>query len=166
MSEAMPRPFRIALLASLLLNAALAGALAAHWLRDGAAPAVDEPAERVRAPSPDRLGRELAPGQRALMREVFERHRGGMRERIEATRVSRRDVADALRAEPFDRAALAAAFAGLRDHETEAAAASHAMLLDLADRLDASGRERLAARIERAGHHRAMHRRMPKPPTE
>ncbi|MBB5014681.1 periplasmic heavy metal sensor [Rehaibacterium terrae] len=166
MSDALTRPFRLALLASLLLNAALAGVLGALWLRsagDTGDVASSERSEDARTPSPGRLGRELAPEQRALMRETFARHRAPMREHAEAARAARRAVAAVLRSEPYDRDALAAAFAELRARDGEAAAVTHAMLLDLADRLDAEGRERLAARIERAGrHHRGGRGATPK----
>lgn len=165
MSDALTRPLRFALLLSLALNAALAGVLGGLWLRaddrvDAAAARDDE----ARAPSPGRLGRDLAPEQRRLMREIFDEHRAAMRERIAATRAARHAVAQALRADPFDREALAAAFAALRGRDAEAAEESHAMLLDLAGRLDADGRARLAARIERGDRHREGHHRRAAPP--
>lgn len=166
MSDALARPVRRLLLASLLLNAALVGVLGALWLRsagESVDAAASERSGEARAPSPGRLGRELTPEQRALMRETFARHRAPMRDRAAEARAARRVVAAVLRQEPYDRDALAAAFAELRTRDAEAAAVTHAMLLDLADRLDAEGRARLAARIERAGHrHRGERGGMPK----
>jgi uncharacterized membrane protein len=57
-------------------------------------------------------------------------------------------VAAAIRAEPFDRAALDAALATLRSLEVEMAGTVQAIIADLAEQLDAESRDRLAKLLE------------------
>jgi Spy/CpxP family protein refolding chaperone len=77
---------------------------------------------------------------------VLERNRERVREQRQATRAARAAVRDALLAEPFDRAALERAFAGLREQRAQAQAAAHATVVELAEKLGPEQRRKLARR--------------------
>lgn len=151
MSTSPPRLLQVALLASLLVNALLAGSVYALWQRGAAAPvAVDSEAPRGRAAlGPEQASRHLHDEERARLREVFRTHRPQMAERVRATRAARGEVIEAIRARPFEPARLDGALAELRAREGEAAAATHAMMGELARELDDAGRARMAEGMER-----------------
>ena len=151
MNTSPPRLLKVALLASLLVNALLAGSVYALWQRGAAAPvAVDSEAPRGRAAlGPEQASRHLHDEERAKLREMFRTHRPQMGERFRATRAARGEVIEALRARPFDPARLDTALADLRTREGEAAAATHAMMGELARELDDAGRARMADGMER-----------------
>jgi uncharacterized membrane protein len=140
----LPRPAKIALLASLLLNAALIAVLAVWMLgtRPGDAP---EPSERT-----------VSEPQREQFRAAMAPHREQLREHYAQVRAARAEVGEALRAEPFDPARLADAFSALREAEARASEASHRALTTVATELDVDARARMAERIEsRRGGHRS-----------
>ncbi|GMU42887.1 MAG: periplasmic heavy metal sensor [Xanthomonadales bacterium] len=157
----LPRPYRYLLLLSLALNLGLGAAFATmHWQhRHGGHP---EAGERrwARVPMPRHLLRVLEDPDRAILREVFERHREDLRAHYQPLGAARRELAEALRAEPFDPSAMERAFAGMRGAEGETANAMHAFMLELATRISADGRQRIARQLERHGHeheHRGGH---------
>lgn len=125
------------LLGSVLLNLSLLVAGGLWWWGQRAA---DAPAPTTTAASHD--DRERFRAQLAGDRERFRAHR-------RAVTGARAAAADALRAEPFDPAALETAFAALRQAEGRAAVDTHEALVAFAGSLDAQGRERMAQRIER-----------------
>lgn len=140
----LSRPARITLLASLLVNAALI-ALLGVWLL-AARP------DTVPGPQAD----TTSEAEREQFRTAMAPHREGLREHYAQVRAARAEVGEALRAEPFDASRLAEAFSALREAEATASGASHAALTAVATELDASGRERMAERIEnRRGGHRS-----------
>lgn len=151
--NAMPRAYRYLLLLSLALNLGLAAALVAmHWHHHH--PGDHQASERrwARVPDPRHLARLLEDADRALLREVFEKHREGLREHYQPLGAARRQLAEALRAEPFDPAAMQRAFDGMRGAESGTANAMHAFMLELATRVSADGRQRIAEHLERRGH--------------
>jgi hypothetical protein len=58
-------------------------------------------------------------------------------------------VADAIKAEPFDRARLATAFGALRDQQAGMAAGAQEWLVELVAGLDADGRGKVAELLTR-----------------
>lgn len=150
---------RYLLLFSLALNLSLGVALAwFHWHR----PAVAEaPPPRGAMFRHDALRDALAPRRGGLVDAVAARHRETMRVRIERMDEARATVREALRAEPFDRAALDDAFAGLREADSRTAAEAHALISEVAAEANPSERERLSRLMEgrrrRGNHHPPPH---------
>jgi uncharacterized membrane protein len=156
--SALPSRYRYLLLASLALNLLLASALTVvHWHPFHDAPAG---AERrwARVPDPRALARTLEAEDRAILLEVIERHRAELGEHFRPLGSARRELAEALRREPFDPAQMDAAFQHMRAAEGGTADAMHAFMLDLAPKISAAGRRRIAEHLER-GH--GGHRRDP-----
>lgn len=149
MSE-LSRRARWLLLISLLLNAVLIGGLIGHRLaaRKAAPERPTAAAEAAPPRSVGRLARMLPAEQRPLVRAIFENHRPHIHAQADAIRDARRRLAALLRADPLDRPALDAALADLREAEQTAAQSTHAMMLDLFERLPPEQRQRLAERLE------------------
>lgn len=133
---------RYLLLASLALNLVLGAGLV--WLLR-APPPPDSPPAMFR---PDALRQALSPQRSALVETVAARHREAMRARIGRIHQARGEVREALRAEPFERGALDAAFERLREAESGAATEAHALLADLASEASPADRVRLAQLME------------------
>ncbi|MGY6518465.1 MAG: periplasmic heavy metal sensor [Lysobacteraceae bacterium] len=125
------------LLASVLLNLSLLVAGGLWWWGQRPSQAPTAPTSQAAQEDRERFRAQLAGD-----RERFRAHR-------RAVAGARATAADALRAEPFDPAALETAFAALRQAEGRAAVDTHEALLAFAGSLDAQGRERMAQRIER-----------------
>lgn len=150
--SAMPRTYRYLLLLSLALNLGLGAALVAiHWHHPGSEQA-DGERRWSRIPNPRMLAGALDDADRKILMDVIETHRGALGERFRPLGHARRELAQALRAEPFDPAAMQSAFDQMRDSESGTAQAMHAFMLDLATRVSASGRQRIADQLERNGH--------------
>lgn len=132
---------RLLLIASLALNLLLGSAFATHLWREHLRARPDPGAE-------PRLGTTVSDSASLKERRQAVRASFG-----ELGRAHRRAV-EALRREPFDRAALEAAFAALEQARLDHARRSHELLLELAARLDRQGREQLARRLEQE---RALH---------
>jgi uncharacterized membrane protein len=98
-------------------------------------------APHVNAPRMLRKARRLGLGEEA--QAVLKEQRAAMRERRKGLRAARESVARAMTAEPFDPAALEAAFDAQRQAHSAAQAAAHATMVELASKLDADGRARL-----------------------
>jgi uncharacterized membrane protein len=62
---------------------------------------------------------------------------------------ARQVVADAIKAEPFDRAKLETAFAALREHDAAMAAGAQDWLVDFVAGLDPEGRAKVAELLTR-----------------
>lgn len=138
------RPWRIALIVSLLLNAVLVAALATFYLRGP-----DEP-PRPRGVSisgllhPRAIVEAVGAEHRPQLEASWHPHREAMRARWHTLYQARVDVSDALRAQPFSRAALDAAFARLREAEGATAEVAQAAIGDFAETLDDTERARFA----------------------
>lgn len=151
------RGMRIALILSLGLNLLILGALAgllivgAERRSDGALPG-------LRAVG---LGPILPALSQDDRRELGARLRDN-RDRLAADGrpLGRavREFADALRSEPFDRAAAEAALTAQRNHGMSLQEHGHGLLLDQIETMDAEARAELAGRIERSLR-RALERR-------
>lgn len=137
----LSRPARVALLSSLLLNVALLAMLAVWGLGGHGDPEAPR--------SPPRT--EVSDAERQRFREAMAPYREDIRANYRAVREARATVARILRTDPLDAQTLERAFAGLREAEARASAASHAALTATAAQLDARVRERMAERIEQRG---------------
>lgn len=78
---------------------------------------------------------------------ILKHHREGVRERMHALTDSRKRARDALRAEPFDRAQVEAAFADVRDKSSAMQADMHGVLLEVAGHLGPEQRKRMAGAL-------------------
>ncbi len=137
----MNRGSRLLLIASLALNLLLGSAFATHLWR-----------ERLRADGDP--GVEPRLGATVSDAASLKERRQAVRASFSELRHAHRRTVEALRREPFDRAALEAAFAALEQARLDHMRRSHELLLELAARLDREGREQLARRLERE---RALH---------
>ena len=167
MSTKLPSSARALLLASLAINLVLATWFVVHapWRHAPGGP------EGRHAPVPQfidlRSFRRVLPEDRqGVIDAVFAEQRAGLRERIRALFDARRDVRDAMRAEPFDRATLDAAFERLRVAETDAALRTQAMLGDVLQQLTPEERRQFADLVPRRGPHgrEARRERAPRDP--
>jgi uncharacterized membrane protein len=103
------------------------------------------------------LGSGAGPHMLPRVREVMQAHGKELREGRGELREKRHAVEDALRAEPFDAAALGAALAGLRQSTNAAQERMHAALVDLAKTLPAEERRELARHGQGHRGHMGMH---------
>jgi uncharacterized membrane protein len=146
------RPRRRLLVASILLNVFLVGVIAAGVAARHGGPFFDDghgrPARPFEMPSPRKIRAVLPDSARPVAEEMFAAHRDEVRLKIRAMIEARRAVAQAMRAEPFDRAALDGALAELHGRESEVAATVQGIIADLATRLDADSRGRIATLLE------------------
>ena len=150
--SALPRTYRYLLLLSLALNLGLGAAFVAmHW-HQPSGPSSSMERRWARIPNPRMLAGTLEEADRKILLEVVETHRGKLGEHFRPLGGARRELADALRAEPFDPSAMQAAFERMRDSESGTAQAMHAFMLDLATRVSADGRKRIADQLERGRH--------------
>lgn len=142
------RTRRRLLVASIVLNVFLIGAIAAGIAARHGPHLFD--GERVRPPrpfempSPRRIRAALPEESRPVAEAMFEARRDEVRGKIDALFEARREVAAAIRAEPFDRPRLDAAMAALRMREADVAGTVQSIVADLAARLDADSRTRIA----------------------
>ncbi len=156
--NALPKRYRWLLLLSLALNIGLVTALVAHHWHDNERHAS---AERrwSRIPDSRQLARALEDADRRILGEVLERHRQHISGPYRPLGNARREVAEALRAEPFDPDDLSLAFADMRSSEDAMGEAKHAFMLELATRISADGRQRIADRMQRGRRGRDTERR-------
>ena len=140
----MPRPLRYLLLASLALNLALGASLTWLAFKPGHAPHQTHAREPRPMFHPEALRRALPAERRPMIDAVLASHRQAMHARIDRMRQAREAVREAIRAEPFERERLDAAFAQLRESETLTAEQAHRLLADLAAQATPQERERLA----------------------
>ncbi len=157
--SAVPGRYRYLLLLSLALNLGLGAALfTAHWHYQQARHEGSSERRWSRIPSPRMLARTLDEADRKILLEVVETHRGRLGERFRPLGGARRELAESLRAEPFDPAAMQGAFERMRRSESGTSEAMHAFMLELATRVSADGRKRIADQLERGRHGRRQER--------
>lgn len=130
------------LLASLVLNGLLGGYLIGrlagppHW-RMPHPPMAGEPS------SPFTLGALPTP-LRDAMRAKLRENRGEARKMFEGLRTARGELREAIGAEPFDPARLAAAFAGLRAAQGALQQDLHAIAVEVVTQMTPEERKRIA----------------------
>lgn len=129
----------VALIASLVLNVGLTAMLAARW--NGPPPAPR--GHRLEA-FMERLVARLPAGERAPLRAAIRIHGPQITARYRALRAARDRVRHAFGAQPFDHAALEAAFAGTRTRMADLQAAVQAAIADAAEKLSPAARRDLA----------------------
>ncbi len=150
--SAMSRTYRYVLLLSLALNLGLGAALVAiHWHHPTGESIAGE-RRWARIPNPRMLAGALDEADRKILLQVVETHRDQLGERFRPLGGARRELAEALRAEPFDPAAMQRAFDQMRESESGTAEAMHAFMLELATRVSPAGRQRIADQLERGRH--------------
>ena len=140
---------------SLAVNLLVVGALLGRWIKG-------EPSGH---PPLAWAGKELDANSRERLRPILQQN-------AEATRVLRRriraasdTVRDAIRAEPFDSAALSDALAALRAVSLDYQAAVHAVAIEALAELPADDRERFGAMLLRPGSQDGRHPQGgPRPP--
>jgi uncharacterized membrane protein len=153
MTGSLTRPLRIALIASLALNLFAIGAVGAAaiggggWIGDLVG--LRQPSRLTGMPSPRQLRAVLDDADRAILAAALDARRPAFRENLRAMFDARETVAQAIAAEPFDRARVETAFAVLREREAAVATAAQGTILDLVARLDADGRAKVAGLMKR-----------------
>ncbi|MEN3975167.1 periplasmic heavy metal sensor [Emcibacter sp. SYSU 3D8] len=96
-----------------------------------------------------RLEKHLAPESRDVLREAVAQNRDALRLEFDAMRTARDGIARALEQEPFDRAALEAAFAEAGRHRDAIQATVQQSFIEAAGRLPVEERVKLAKGGER-----------------
>ena len=152
MIGSLSRPMRLLLVGSLALNLFGIGAIAADTIMDdeGHAGFFGHCRPRlIGLPSPRELREVLPEGDQANLDNLLQAHRPQFRERLEKLFAARQAVADAIKAEPFDRAKVGAAFAGLREQEADITAGAQDWLVEFVAGLDPEGRAKVAELLTR-----------------
>jgi Spy/CpxP family protein refolding chaperone len=153
MNLSVSRTLRLALLMSLALNVALASMLAwqhGPWRGEarGRHAAAMSHLFDVRA-----MRRVIAPERQSALAPIFEKYRPQMRSRLEALFAARGDVRQAIAADPFDAAALAAAFARLREADRATAEQAQSMMAEVLAVATPEERRRMAEIMGRSASH-------------
>ncbi|MGC2855113.1 periplasmic heavy metal sensor [Novispirillum sp. DQ9] len=115
----------------------------------GVAEPADRPAQ-AETSLVERRATAMAEADAAVLRTVHAAHRDTLRAEERKVRAARIAVRKAVRAEPFDAAALDQRLTALRTALQEMQAAYHAMYVEAAPRLSDDGRRRMLARPPRA----------------
>ena len=138
------RRLKYALIASLALNLLVIGAVAGTMIGFG-----KHHGPRGGHPRGEDFGlmgltRTLPEERRKEIRKQLREERGKLRPLFEEIRTARREAAEKLAAEPFDRAALESALAGVGDRERTLRQEAIAIFLGHVERLTADERRTLA----------------------
>jgi uncharacterized membrane protein len=96
-----------------------------------------------------RLEQHLKPESREVLRGAVDSNRDALKQEFDSLRDARDDVAAALEKEPFDRAALEAAFAEVEKHQDVIRATVQRSFIEAASRLPVEERIKLAKGGER-----------------
>lgn len=128
----------VALLASVGINLFLGGLMAGRILKSGGE-------REARMPPPmARLFEHLPEGARESMQGAMRQRQGEMRQRAQFMRAARETVAEKLAAEPYDRAAVEAALAELRQRQVDMRGVFHGALAETAAGLPPEQRRQIA----------------------
>jgi uncharacterized membrane protein len=153
MIGSLSRRMRILLIASLALNVFGIGAIAADAVmnRDGHGGLFGHcrPPRFMGLPSPRELREVLPETDQVMLNELLQANKARFRERLNELFAARQLVADAVKAEPFDRAKVETAFAALRESEAAMAAFAQGWLAEFAARLDPERRALVAELLTR-----------------
>ncbi|MGE4291526.1 MAG: periplasmic heavy metal sensor [Desulfovibrio sp.] len=128
------------LVASLALNMLLGGYFMAGMLRHPFHP----PDPFAGLPNPQRIREVLPDSRRELLHTVLEIHLPEVRKAMDALFATQKEVAEAIRAEPFDAAALQKILDIYAARQQELILVHQATVSDLIRRLDAGDRARVA----------------------
>lgn len=128
----------VALVASVGLNLFLGGLMAARMLKSSGE-------REARMPAPvARLFDQLPETARESMQGAMRQRQGEMRQRVQSMRAARQSVAEKLGAEPYDRAAVEAALAELRQRQIDMRGVFHGALAETAAGLPVDQRRQIA----------------------
>lgn len=141
---------KVALAVSLALNLAVIGLVSGAFLGAGGARDDGPGAPALRALGLGPFAQALSREDRAELRGRIERTGMELREERREIGRSLRAVEEALRAEPFDRATVEAAFARSRGFVVSLQETGHGALLDQIETMSAAEREDLADGLARA----------------
>ena len=132
-----------ALVLSLAVNFFLGGLVVGRGVGQGGgmAWALSAPALRVGI---ERVLRTLPDDDRKLMRGMFEEQKDPIMQKLVAFRESRRAVAQALKAEPFNPDAFAAAYQAMQDRNRDLQESIHAVIKAAVPQLSPAGRQAIA----------------------
>lgn len=139
-----PGKVKALLIVSLALNLLVAGLVAGAWLRDG------RPGGRDRDPGFGPFGEALSDADRRELRRAFMARMPEMRENRAALRADMQGVVTALRAEPFDAAALSAAMDAALARMAGRIEVGQELLVDRITAMDEAERVAFADRLEAA----------------
>ena len=147
----------VMLVVSLAVNLFVLGAFASHWFALSLRPdprhlvAVNPPQDDERfhsgvvgLPSPRTLLQVLTKEERDELLTAWRRENPHIRDEFKAMYDARDQVAQTLMESNYNRQDLINAFADLRAHQMELASTSQDLIVELADKLDEGGRNRLA----------------------
>ncbi len=153
MIGSLSRPTRFLLVGSLALNLFGIGAIAADAIMDrdghGGLFGHCRPPRFMGLPSPRELREVLPENDQAKLDNLLQANRAQFHQRLDELFAARQVVADAIKAEPFDRAKLATAFAALREREAAMAAGAQDWLVGFVAGLDPQARARVAELLTR-----------------
>jgi uncharacterized membrane protein len=153
MIRSLSRPMRVLVIGSLALNLFGIGAIAADAIMDrdhhGGLFGHCPPPRFTGLPSPRELREVLPESDQARLDDLLKKHRPQFRERMDALQAARQAVADAIKAEPFDRDKLAAAFGALREPQADMTAGAQDWLVEFVAGLDPDGRAKVAELLTR-----------------
>lgn len=153
MIGSLSRRMRILVIASLALNVFGIGAIAADVIMDrdghGGLFGHCRPPRFMGLPSPRELRAVLPESDGAMLQQLLQANRARFHQRLEELFAARQQVADAIKAEPFDRARLETAFAALREREAAMAAGAQDWLAEFVARLDPEARAKVAELLTR-----------------
>lgn len=148
------------LLASLLINAALAGFMIGNMGRGGFRGGPGFVTFNRQLPGPDRDGRGNDQAARDALRDAFQAERPAMTKALEALGQARARSAALIRAESLDAAALDKSMTEMRGYSAEALASFHRSIAAAAAKLDGSQRGRLARLLDREPSGRGLSREL------
>ena len=152
MIGSLSRRMRILVIASLALNVFGIGAIAADAIMSrghGGLFGDCRPPRFTGLPSPRELREALPEDDHAKLNALMEANRAQFRQRLDALFAARQQVADAIRAEPFDRAKLETAFAALREREAAMATGTQDWLATFVAQLEPESRAKVAELLTR-----------------
>jgi uncharacterized membrane protein len=148
MIGSLSRPMRLLVVGSLALNLFGIGAIAADAIMDrdghGGLFGHGRPPRFMDLPSPRELRAVLPASDQAKLDKLLEANRAQFHQRRDELFAARQAVADAIKAEPFDRAKLETAFAALRERNAAMAAGAQDWLVEFVAGLDPEGRAKVA----------------------
>jgi uncharacterized membrane protein len=97
---------------------------------------------------------QLPKARHDALRPLVREHMRGVRPSIREIRLAQRALAEAMLAEPFERADLETALAGFRMHLAESQVTSHASFVGLVEQLTPQERKLLVQVLQTGGRHR------------
>jgi len=152
MMGSLSRPVRLLIVGSLALNLFGIGAIAADSIMDrghGGLFSHCRPPRFMGLPSPRELRDVLPESDQAKLDSLLQANKERFHQRMDAMWAARQAVADAMKADPFDRAKLETAFGALREQEAGMATGVQDWLVDFVAGLDPSGRAKVAELLTR-----------------